>query len=51
MDIYIPGKNTAKYQFDFFVSHAIRIQMISGKIYQIATKDAERIKEEIEKRM
>ena len=51
MDLYIPDKNTIKYQFDFFASYGVRIQMKSGKIYQIASKDAERIKEEIEKRM
>ena len=39
-----------KYQFDF-TRQAVKIQTKSGKIYQIAIKNAERIKEEIEKRM
>ena len=51
MDLYIPGSNPVKYQFDFFASHAVKIQMKSDKTYQVAIKDAERIKEEIEKRM
>ena len=50
MEMYIPGGNTVKYQFDF-VTQAVSIMLKSGKIYQIAIKDAERIKEEIEKQM
>ena len=51
MEMNIPGSNLIKYQFDFFVPYAVKIQMKNGKIYQIAIKDAERIKDEIEKRM
>ena len=43
--------NVKSYRFDFSASHAVKIQLINGKIYQIAIKDAEKIKEEIEKRM
>ena len=43
--------NVMNYYFDYSASHVVRIQMKSGKVYQIAIKDAERIKEEIEKRM
>ena len=39
-----------KYQFDF-TKQTVKIQTKNGNIYQIAIKDAERIKEEIEKRM
>ena len=46
-----PGKYIKKYYFDFFVRQAISTQLKSSKIYQIAIKDAERIKEEIEKQM
>ena len=51
MDLYKPDSITRKYQFDFFASYAIRIQMQNGKNYQINTKNAQKIKEEIEKRM
>ena len=44
------GKNLERFHFDF-VKQAVSIQMKSGKNYQIAIKNAERIKEEIEKRM
>ena len=47
--INIPGKDE-KHYFDF-VKQAIIIKLESGKTYQIAIKDAKRIKEEIEKRM
>ena len=49
MMINVSGKNE-KYYFDF-VNQAVRIQLKNGKIYQIAIKDAEKVKEEIEKRM
>ena len=39
------------YYFDYSASRAVRIRLKSGKTYQIAIKDAEKIKEEIEKRM
>jgi hypothetical protein len=39
-----------KYQFDF-TSQTVKIQTKSGKIYQIHIKNAQRIKEEIEKQM
>jgi len=48
MSMGIPFRD---YYFDYSASRAVRIQMRSGKVYQIAIKDAERIKEEIEKRM
>ena len=51
MNEYIPERNTIKYVFDYFVPYAVKIKMKSGKIYQIAIKDAEIVKEEIEKRM
>ena len=47
------GKMSAKlerYYFDY-VKRAVNIQLINGKTYQIAIKDAEKIKEEIEKRI
>jgi len=47
--INVQGKNE-KYYFDF-VKQAVSIQLKNGKIYQIGIKDAEKIKEEIEKRM
>ena len=50
IEVYIPGSNPVKYQFDF-VSQAIVIQLKNDKIYQIAIKEAEIIKKEIEKRM
>ena len=50
MEVSIPWKYPIKYQFDF-VSCAVIIKLKNGKSYQIAIKDAERIKEEIEKRM
>ena len=40
-----------KYQFDFLARKAVCIETKSGKVYQIAIKNAEKIKEEIEKRM
>ena len=42
--------NIEKYEFDA-VRQAIRIEMKNGKVYKIAIKDAQIIKEEIEKRM
>jgi len=45
-----PGKNIERIGFDF-VKQVVSIQLGNGKIYQIAVKDAEDIKEEIEKRM
>ena len=50
VEVNIPWEYPRKYQFDF-VSCAILIELENGKSYQIAIKDAERIKEEIEKRM
>jgi hypothetical protein len=50
-DIYIPGNNVIKYQFEFFAKHGVSIQIRNGKTYQINTKNAQKIKEEIEKRM
>ena len=44
------GKNLERFHFDF-VKQTVKIQMKSGKIYQIAIKNAEKIKEEIEKRI
>ena len=51
MGMSIPFSNVKNYQFDFSASHAVCIQIKNGKLYQIAIKDAEKIKEEIEKRM
>jgi len=48
--IKLVGKNIEKHSFDS-VKQAVSIQLKDGKIYQIAIKDAEKIKEEIEKRM
>ena len=42
--------NLTTYYFDF-VRQAVRIQLKNGIVYQIAIKNAERVKEEIEKRM
>ena len=50
MNLYIPEKNTEKFYFGF-VKQAINIHLKNGKIHQIGIKDAEKIKEEIEKRM
>jgi len=48
--MYFGEKNTERYSFDL-VKRAVIIKLKNGKIYQIAIKNAERIKEEIEKRM
>jgi hypothetical protein len=45
-----PGSKVKYYQFDF-VNQAVSINLKSGKTYKITIKDAEKIKEEIEKRM
>jgi len=50
INLYIPEKNTEKFYFGF-VKQAVKIQMINGKTYQIGIRNAEKIKEEIEKRM
>ena len=50
-DHYIPEKKCKKFYFSPFLREAVRIQLKSDKTYQVAIKDAERIKEEIEKRM
>jgi len=47
--VNVPGKNE-KYYFDF-VNQAVRIQLKNGMVYQIAIKNAQKIKDEIEKRM
>ena len=44
------GKNAKKYTFDN-VKRAVIIQLKNDKVYQISIKNAEEIKEEIEKRM
>ena len=44
------GKKREQYQFDF-VKQAVSINLKNGRVYQIAIKDAEKIKEEIEKQM
>jgi len=46
----VSGKWIDNYIIDF-VKKNVCVQMKNGKVYQIAIKDAERIKEEIEKRM
>ena len=46
----IAGKFTDRYRIDF-VKQNLCIQMKNGKIYQFAIKEAQKIKEEIEKRM
>ena len=48
--LFFPKKDFVKCFFDF-VKQAVRIEMKSGKIYQITIKNAQEIKEEIEKRM
>ena len=45
------GDNFKHLPYDYFVKQAVIIKLKNGKIYQIAIKDAERIKDEIEKRM
>ena len=47
------GRVNAKFEKHFFdfVKQAVSIKLKNGKTYQIAIKDAEKIKEEIEKRM
>jgi hypothetical protein len=50
MEASFPWDKVKNYYFDF-VEQAVSIQTRSGKVYQIAIKDAQRIKEEIEKRM
>ena len=42
---------TKPHEYHDFTGKVIKIQTKSGKIYQIAIRNAERIKEEIEKRM
>ena len=49
-NLYISEKNTEKFYFGF-VKQAVKIQMINGKTYEIGIRNAEKIKEEIEKRM
>jgi len=49
-EVSYPKRNIEIISFDF-VKQAVSIQLKSGKIYQIAIKDTEKIKEEIEKRM
>ena len=46
----IAGKFIDRYRIDF-TKQNLCIQMENGKIYQFAIKDAEKIKQEIEKRM
>ena len=48
--INLPGMKINKYYFDF-VKQAVNIELKNGNIYQIAIKNAENIKEEIEKQM
>ena len=50
LEMNIPGSGLKKYSFDF-VKQAVNINLKNGRVYQIAIKDAERIKEEIEKQM
>ena len=50
LEMNIPGSGLKKYSFDF-VKQAVIINLKNGRVYQIAIKDAERIKEEIEKQM
>ena len=53
VNVSLWGKMNAKferYYFDF-VRRAVNIQLKNGKTYQIATKNASEIKDEIEKRM
>jgi len=45
------GSKFTQYQFDFVVKQDVIIQLINGKTYQIGIRNAEKIKEEIEKRM
>ena len=40
-----------RYFYDYFAKYTICIQLKSGKAYHITIREAERIKEEIEKRM
>ena len=47
---YFHVKNVERAYFDF-VKQVVSIEMKNGKIYQIAIKNAQKIKEEIEKRM
>jgi len=51
MNVYFPGNKTMRFQFHFFALYAVKIQLKSGKIYEINIKEAEIIKKEIEKRM
>ena len=48
MSMYLPGYNFNQFEI---TRNVVKIQMKNGKIYQIAIKNAEKIKEEIEKRM
>ena len=47
------GKMSAKLEryYFYYLKRAVNIQLKNGKIYQIAIKDAQIVKEEIEKRM
>jgi ABC-type uncharacterized transport system permease subunit len=47
---FFSGKYTERIHFDF-VRQAVSIQTKNGITYQIAIKDAQKVKEEIEKRM
>ena len=51
MSIDMQRRNYKTYQFDYFVPNAVIIRTKSEKTYKIIIKDAEKIKEEIEKRM
>ena len=48
--VVYPGKKKERIHVDF-VKQMVSITVKSGKVYQIACKDAQKIKEEIEKRM
>ena len=49
--VHIPGGKINRYLFDYFVKQAIIIRLKNGIIYQISIKNAQRIKDEIEKQM
>jgi hypothetical protein len=50
INVHIPGSCFDKYSFDF-VNQAVAINLKNGRVYQIAIKDAQIVKEDIEKRM
>ena len=48
---FTPEENLENYQFDFWAPQVVRIQLKNGYKYEITIKNAQKIKEEIEKRI